>query len=207
MWRVGIDVGGTFTDLFAWEEKTGRQVTAKVLTTRQDRSIAVLELIEKAGIAISDVSYLMHGTTTATNALTRADLLATYPMLDQGAISHGWSGPIDRAYDSLPVLGHLKHHPNILYGIGWSGNGVGPSRLGGRILASLALGRDDEWTRSPLVGRRCKAFPPEPFRHLGGRMVRQAVIRKERAELRGRVPAMLDRLLARLAPAGLEDKS
>ena len=29
MWRVGIDVGGTFTDLFAWEEKTGRQVTAK----------------------------------------------------------------------------------------------------------------------------------------------------------------------------------
>lgn len=140
-------------------------------------------------------------------ALTRADLLATYPMLDQGAISHGWSGPIDRTYDSLPVLGHLKHHPNILYGIGWSGNGVGPSRLGGRILASLALGRDDEWARSPLVGRRCKAFPPEPFRYLGGRMVRQAVIRKERAELRGRAPAMLDLLLARLAPAGLEDKS
>lgn len=69
MWRVGIDVGGTFTDLFAWEEKTGRQVTAKVLTTKQDRSIAVLESIEKAGIEISDISYLMHGTTTATNAL------------------------------------------------------------------------------------------------------------------------------------------
>ncbi|MEJ5896831.1 hydantoinase/oxoprolinase family protein [Aquabacterium sp. G14] len=69
MWRVGVDVGGTFTDLFAWEEKTGKQVTAKVLTTKQDRSIAVLQAIEKAGIAISDISYLMHGTTTATNAL------------------------------------------------------------------------------------------------------------------------------------------
>ncbi|WP_140848492.1 hydantoinase/oxoprolinase family protein [Paracoccus sp. FO-3] len=69
MWRVGIDVGGTFTDLFAWEENTGKQVTAKVLTTKQDRSIAVLESIEKAGIEISDISYLMHGTTTATNAL------------------------------------------------------------------------------------------------------------------------------------------
>jgi N-methylhydantoinase A len=69
MWRVGIDVGGTFTDLFAWEEKTGRQVSAKVLTTKHDRSIAVLESIEKAGINISDISYLMHGTTTATNAL------------------------------------------------------------------------------------------------------------------------------------------
>lgn len=69
MWRVGIDVGGTFTDLFAWEEATGKQVTAKVLTTKQDRSIAVLESIEKAGIDISNISYLMHGTTTATNAL------------------------------------------------------------------------------------------------------------------------------------------
>lgn len=69
MWRVGIDVGGTFTDLFAWEEKTGKQVAAKVMTTKQDRSIAVLESIEKVGIEISDISYLMHGTTTATNAL------------------------------------------------------------------------------------------------------------------------------------------
>lgn len=69
MWRVGVDVGGTFTDLFAWQEQTGQQVTAKVLTTKQDRSIAVLEAIEKAGIAISDISFLMHGTTTATNAL------------------------------------------------------------------------------------------------------------------------------------------
>jgi len=69
MWRVGVDVGGTFTDLFAWEDKTGKQVTAKVLTTKQDRSIAVLEAIEKAGIDIAEISHLMHGTTTATNAL------------------------------------------------------------------------------------------------------------------------------------------
>jgi N-methylhydantoinase A/oxoprolinase/acetone carboxylase beta subunit len=34
MWRVGIDVGGTFTDLFAWEEDSGKSVTAKVLTTK-----------------------------------------------------------------------------------------------------------------------------------------------------------------------------
>ncbi len=69
MWRVGVDVGGTFTDLFAWEESTGAQVTAKVLTTKNDRSIAVLQAIEKAEIEIADISYLIHGTTTATNAL------------------------------------------------------------------------------------------------------------------------------------------
>lgn len=90
-------------------------------------------------------------------ALTEADFRRTYPSLGDIPLVDGWSGPIDRTYDSLPVFGHL--HENIHYGIGWSGNGVGPSRLGGRILASLALGRDDPWSRCPLVERRCRSFP------------------------------------------------
>lgn len=69
MWRVGIDVGGTFTDLFAWSEADGSYRTAKVLTTKDDRSRGVLSSIEAAGIDFGDISYLMHGTTTATNAL------------------------------------------------------------------------------------------------------------------------------------------
>ncbi|MDT4890471.1 putative aminophosphonate oxidoreductase [compost metagenome] len=55
--------------------------------------------------------------------------------------------------------------------------------------------------------RQCRRFPPEPLRYIGGSMVRNAVIRKERAELAGATPATLDRMLARFAPAGLEDKS
>ena len=84
-------------------------------------------------------------------------------------------------------------------------------RTGGLLalaaLASLALGRKDEWSGCALVGRTCKAFPPEPLRYLGGTLVRNAVIRKERAEMAGRPAARLDCMLARLAPAGLEDKS
>ncbi|NLS28294.1 Gamma-glutamylputrescine oxidoreductase [Sphingomonas sp. S2M10] len=140
-------------------------------------------------------------------ALTSADLFSTYPDLDGNVVADSWSGPVDRTYDSLPVFGRLGGQPNLFYGIGWSGNGVGPSRLGGRILAGLALGRDDEWSRCSLVGRACKGFPPEPFRYLGGRMVRNAVLRKERAELQSKPPALFDKLLARLAPSGLEDKS
>ncbi|HCL3919727.1 TPA: amine oxidase, partial [Pseudomonas aeruginosa] len=138
-------------------------------------------------------------------ALTEADFRRTYPSLGDIPLVDGWSGPIDRTYDSLPVFGRL--HENIHYGIGWSGNGVGPSRLGGRILASLALGRDDPWSRCPLVERRCRSFPPEPLRYLGGSLVRNAVLRKERAELAGTAPSATDRFLARFAPAGLEDKS
>lgn len=69
MWRVGIDVGGTFTDLFAWNELDQSYKTAKVLTTRDDRSRGVVQSIETAGIPFSEISLLMHGTTTATNAL------------------------------------------------------------------------------------------------------------------------------------------
>jgi hypothetical protein len=45
------------------------------------------------------------------------------------------------------------------------------------------------------------------MRYLGGSLVRNAVIRKEQAEMAGRKAASLDRMLAGLAPAGLEDKS
>lgn len=69
MWRVGIDVGGTFTDLFAWSETDKNYKTAKVLTTKDDRSRGVLQSIEAAGIPFDQISLLLHGTTTGTNAL------------------------------------------------------------------------------------------------------------------------------------------
>lgn len=73
MWRVGIDVGGTFTDLFAWEDQTRKQVTSKVLTTKYDRSVGVVNAIKEAKIPFAEISHLMHGTTTATNALLERD--------------------------------------------------------------------------------------------------------------------------------------
>ena len=69
MWRVGIDVGGTFTDLFAWEEDSGKRVSAKVLTTKQDRALGVLQAIAHAQLPVNQIAALIHGSTTATNAL------------------------------------------------------------------------------------------------------------------------------------------
>lgn len=140
-------------------------------------------------------------------AQTESDFRRTYGNLKHVKMTHSWSGPIDRTYDSLPIFGHLKDAQNIFYGIGWSGNGVGPSRIGGRILASLALGRNDEWAQCSLVGRAVRTFPGEPLRYIGARLVRGAVIRKERAEFQGRTGSTIDKLLAGLAPAGLEDKT
>ncbi|MDB6008481.1 MAG: dependent oxidoreductase [Gammaproteobacteria bacterium] len=140
-------------------------------------------------------------------AEAEADFRRIYPMLADVPIERRWSGPIDRTYDSLPLLGHLPDAPHIAYGIGWSGNGVNPSRIGGRILAGLALERRERWTENGLVGRAARRFPPEPFRYIGGSWVRRAMFRKDRCELEGREPSRLDKALARLAPSGLEDKN
>jgi glycine/D-amino acid oxidase-like deaminating enzyme len=131
-----------------------------------------------------------------------ARLRATYSSLAAVPIAASWTGPIDRTMDGLPFFADLGR-ADIVCGAGYSGNGVGPSILGGRILASMALGRDDEWARCGLVRPPPPGMPIEPLRYLGGRVVRGAVARKEGAEDAGRQPAGIDRALARIAPPGL----
>lgn len=71
--RLGVDVGGTFTDLLLINEDTGETFRAKVPTTPANQAVAVLDGIERvcvtAGIKPSALSELMHGTTVATNAV------------------------------------------------------------------------------------------------------------------------------------------
>lgn len=128
---------------------------------------------------------------------------ALYPALADVAVPVSWTGPIDRSANGAPFFGRLGGRPDLVYGAGYSGNGVGPSFLGGRILASLALGLDDEWASSGLAGGPAGRFPPEPVRFSGGLLVRRAVERKERAEDAGRRPGRVTTLVTRFAPPGL----
>jgi putative aminophosphonate oxidoreductase len=130
-----------------------------------------------------------------------------FPALRAVPIAATWNGASDRSATGLPFFGHWRGHRDVVYGFGYSGNGVGPSHLGGRLLASLVLETDDAWSRSPLAHGPLGTFPPEPLRWLGAMTVRNAVRRKERAEDDGRRPWWLDVQLARLAaPAGKSDK-
>jgi glycine/D-amino acid oxidase-like deaminating enzyme len=137
-------------------------------------------------------------------AVTEAHFRRTYPQLSDVPVESSWTGPVDRSRTGLPFFGWLGD--GVLCGVGYSGNGVGPSYLGGRILASLALGRKDEWSECGLVGFPSgsgSAFPPEPVRFFGGNLVRAAIARKERSEDAGRAVGGLTRRLVALAPAGL----
>jgi hypothetical protein len=82
--------------------------------------------------------------------------------------------------------------------MGYSGNGVGPSHLGGLILSALAAGVEDETTALPMVRAEPVRFPPEPLKSIGARLVRKAVVRKERLEDQGRRAGPLAELGARL---------
>ncbi|MEO8898686.1 MAG: hydantoinase/oxoprolinase family protein [Candidatus Dormibacter sp.] len=72
-YRLGVDVGGTFTDLLLINEDTGETHRTKIPSTPQDPSVAVLNGIdrvcERAAVAPRDIRHLMHGTTVATNAV------------------------------------------------------------------------------------------------------------------------------------------
>jgi glycine/D-amino acid oxidase-like deaminating enzyme len=147
----------------------------------------------------------MHRDATRASMVTR-DFHRYYPMLRTVKITHDWAGPIDRTHNSLPIFGRLYGDANIHYGVGWSGNGVGPSVVGGKVLASLALGRDDEWSQCGFVTAPARSFPPEPIRFVGAHIVREAIIRKEEAEALEKRPPRLAVALSKLAPTGLEDK-
>jgi len=67
--RAGVDTGGTFTDLVLFDEETGDIRMSKVSSTPSEPSRAVFDSFQKAGLATSDISYFVHGTTVATNAL------------------------------------------------------------------------------------------------------------------------------------------
>ncbi len=72
-YRIGVDVGGTFTDFLAIHDETGQRWRFKRPSTPQDPSIAVVEgtkaLAEQAGIDPAAIDFFLHGTTIATNAV------------------------------------------------------------------------------------------------------------------------------------------
>jgi N-methylhydantoinase A len=67
--RVGVDVGGTFTDIFVYNQASGEAWSAKVLTTPENQAIGVMQSLEAAAVDLGEVSFIAHGTTTGTNAL------------------------------------------------------------------------------------------------------------------------------------------
>jgi len=111
-------------------------------------------------------------------------LVAMFPQLAQRRIEYAWGGPIDVSPVHLPWFGSIGR---MHWGCGFTGNGVGPAVLGGRILADLALGRQTDRTSLPNVGGMPPTlFPAAATKYVAGAAIRAALIRIDSADQRGR---------------------
>ncbi len=124
-------------------------------------------------------------------------LWAYFPGLEGKSLTHAWGGPIDASPTHLPLVLPLRGN-RAFCAAGYTGNGVGPSHMVGRTLASLALDRRDDHSRLAFVDPTPQEVPPEPFHWLGGELIRTGIMRKENAELEGRDPDPISSLVAKL---------
>ena len=119
------------------------------------------------------------------------------PALADVPIAEAWGGPIDISADRLPIIGST-HGGRVHHAYGFAGNGVGPARLAGRVIAARIATPDEPVAHLPIPDRASRRFPPEPIRYLGARVVREALIRRDEVTDAGRRPGPVVRLLVRL---------
>src|SRR5262249_26121642 len=111
MSRVATDAGGTFTDLVAFDERTGAIFVGKALTTPHDPSVGVVDTIRQAvdaRLAPESVTFFVHGGTTVINAITerkgvKTALVTTRGFRDVLAIGRG----------NRPDLYNLHSEPSV----------------------------------------------------------------------------------------------
>jgi glycine/D-amino acid oxidase-like deaminating enzyme len=125
------------------------------------------------------------------------DFRRWFPDLREVPLEAAWGGPVDVSPWHLPIFGTLAGG-RAHYGLGFTGNGVGPCHLGGKILSGLALDVEDEATTLPLVEADPKPFPRAPLFVPGERLVSGAIRRKETLEDRGRRPDPVTSAIAHL---------
>ncbi|HET6507776.1 MAG TPA: FAD-dependent oxidoreductase [Baekduia sp.] len=152
----------------------------------------------RGGGAIGPGGHVMprHFTDPKTVDIVAAGFRRWFPQLSDVKLTHAWGGAVDRAPGHMPFAGSLGE--GVQYVTGFSGNGVAPSVLLGRIAAHRALDLQDEYTNNAISSGPPSYLPPEPARFLGGVVVRDAVRRAEGAEEAGREPGPVSDALRKL---------
>ena len=131
-YRVAIDTGGTFTDAFFFDEGTGQISVTKVPSRPEKPDAAVMDGIEAAGVAPSDMTLLTHGTTVATNALItrrlpKTALVATRGFRDIVEIRDGTKPDLWDAYvDVAPPYIRRRDRFELTERVDYSGKVVTP---------------------------------------------------------------------------------
>ena len=123
-----------------------------------------------------------------THRMLQDDVRAWFPMLKDVRFTHTWGGPLGWPRDYVPTVSYDPRE-GLAAAYGYTGTGVGPSNLSGRILADLITRTDSEVSRLPFINQRGRKWEPEPFRFLGVRYVQRGFEQLDRkAEETGVAP-------------------
>ncbi len=120
----------------------------------------------------------------------RQSFLKHFPHLSDLKFPYGWGGPIASTTRLTPFFGSAENG-RILYGLGYTGHGLGSTRIAGKILTHMALSRDSELLQLMMVKNKPLPYPPEPMRA----MAVQAVTRSLQGVDAGGKPDMLLKFL------------
>lgn len=123
----------------------------------------------------------------------RASFKRHFPQLHGLEFPYAWGGPICSTTRLTPFFGSAGRG-KLLYGLGYTGHGIGSTRLAGKILAHMSLGRQSPLLDLAMVRRKPFPYPPEPLR----RLAVGAVTRRLRRVDEGEEPGLLLRVLEAL---------
>lgn len=104
----------------------------------------------------------------------RESFVHHFPQLSELRFEFEWGGPIASTTRLTPFFGTF-HGGHTLYGLGYTGHGIGSTRIAGKILAHIALHRSSDLLELALVQRKPFPYPPEPFRRLAVHVVTKAL--------------------------------
>lgn len=174
-YRLGVDVGGTFTDILLMNEETGETFRAKTSSTPEDQSIGVLRGIERAceaaGIGLDQIGEVLHGTTVATNAIlegkgARVGLVTTSGFrqvlqIARSFVPGGLAGwiiwpkpePLASLEDTVEVRERIDANGEIITALDEEDVRVQLRKLGTRGIEALSISLINSYTNSKHEAR------------------------------------------------------
>jgi glycine/D-amino acid oxidase-like deaminating enzyme len=116
-----------------------------------------------------------------------------FPQLIDLKFRYAWGGPIASTTRLTPFFGSFESG-HVLYALGYTGHGVGSTRIAGKILAHQALGKPHELLELSIVRKKPFPYPPEPLRSLAVNAVTNSLRKVDQGEKPGWILRMLDQL-------------
>lgn len=123
----------------------------------------------------------------------KQSFLRHFPELAELQFPYAWGGPIASTTRLTPFFGTLEKG-KLLYGLGYTGHGIGSTRVAGKILAHMALERHSDLLDLAIARKKPFPYPPEPFRAIAIESVTQALRKVDS----GKQPGLLLRILDKI---------